>query len=162
MVRCEFAIKAESLRCKWMDWKSYIASFAIDVHYAEPATTEQLDEVVEQLNVKLPPMLLGLLKQTNGVFDYHKCPVVWSTDQMIEDNLFFRNFEDYKDIYMRFDHLLFFSDSGCGDLFGFAILNGQVQTDAIFVWDHETDSRTWIAASLETFLKGWMTDEISI
>lgn len=38
-----------------------------------------------------------------------------------KDNLFFRTFGDYKDIYMPFDHLLFFSDNGCGDLFGFKI-----------------------------------------
>lgn len=145
-----------------MDWKSYIDSFTIDVRYAEPATPEQLEEVVKQLNVKLPSKLSDLLKQTNGVFDQHYCPFVWSTKRVIEDNLFFRNFEDYKDIYMPFDHLLFFSDSGCGDLFGFAILNGQVQTEDIFVWDHETDSRKWIAASLEIFLKGWITSEIAI
>ena len=70
--------------------------------------------------------------------------------------------EDYKDHYKPLDYLLFFSDSGCGDLFGFAILNGQVQTDDIFVWDHETDCRNFVAVSLEIFLKDWITGRISI
>ncbi|WP_425411977.1 SMI1/KNR4 family protein [Lysinibacillus contaminans] len=152
----------ESLRCILMDWKSYVDSFTLDVHYTEPTTTEQLDEAEKKLNVKLPTKLSNLLKQTNGIYDQFNCPYVWSTNKIIEDNLFFRNFEDYKNLYMPFDHLLFFSDSGCGDLFGFSILNGQVQTDAIFVWNHETDSRNWIASSLEAFLKGWITGGISI
>lgn len=145
-----------------MDWKRYMDSFTTDVHYVEPATPEQLDEVEKQLNVKLPPKLSDLLKQTNGIFDQYNYPYVWSTNQIIEENLSVRNFEDYKDIYMPFDHLLFFSNSGFGDLFGFAILNGQVQNDHIFVWDHETDCRKLMAISLETFLKGWITGEVSI
>lgn len=110
----------------------------------------------------MPPNLLNLYNETNGVFDEHGYPLIWSTGQIVEDNLFFRHFEDYKDIYMPFDNLLFFSDAGNGDLFGFAILNGSIQKDDIYVWDHEDDSRTWIAASLEEFIKGWITEEITI
>lgn len=145
-----------------MDWKSYIDSFTADVHYTEPASTEKLAEVEMQLNVKLPPKLSDLLNQTDGIFDQYNYPYVWSTNQIIEENLSVRNIEDYKDLYMPFDHLLFFSDSGCGDLFGFAILNGQVETDNIFVWDHETDCRNLVAVALEIFLKDWITGRISI
>jgi SMI1-KNR4 cell-wall len=63
---------------------------------------------------------------------------------------------------MPFDHLLFFSDAGNGDLFGFSILNGSIQKDDIFVWNHEDDSRSWIASSLEAFIKGWITDKITV
>ncbi|MEO4053886.1 SMI1/KNR4 family protein [Solibacillus sp. CAU 1738] len=144
-----------------MDWKNYIESFAKDVHFAEPATNENIDGITKHLNIELPSKLLDLLKQTNGIFDNYKCPFIWPTSRIIEDNLYFRNFEGFKDIYMPFDQLLFFSDSGTGDLFGYAILNGQIQTDDIFVWDHETVSRKWIAPSLEAFLKGWITGDIS-
>lgn len=76
--------------------------------------------------------------------------------------IFFRNFEDYRDIFMPFDHLLFFSDAGNGDLFGYVILNGSIQRDDIFVWDHETDSRKWIAFSLKDFIEGWANGRISV
>ena len=145
-----------------LNWKKYIDSFECEVHYAEPATKEQINEVERQLGVKLPPKLLALLNQTNGVFDEHRCHYVWPTNRFIEDNLYFRQFEDFKDVFMPFDHLLFFSDSGCGDLFAFKIMNGHVQTEDVFVWEHETDSRKWVASSLETFLKGWITGELSI
>lgn len=81
--------------------------------------------------------------------------------KIVKDNLFFRNFSDYKDIYMPFDHLLFFSDNGCGDLYGYKILNGSIQTEDIYVWNHEDDSRTWVTSSLEVFIKGWITGEIT-
>lgn len=89
--------------------------------------------------------------------------LIWSTTQMVKDNLFFRNFEDYKDIYMPFDHLFFFSDAGNGDLFAYAILkNGTIEKTDIYVWNHEDDSRTWVASSLEQFIEGWVTGKISV
>ncbi len=81
----------------------------------------------------------------------------------MKDNLFYRNFEDYRDIYMPFDNLLFFSDAGNGDLFCYAILkNGTIEKTDIYVWNHEDDSRTWVAASLKHFIEGWITSEIGV
>jgi hypothetical protein len=105
---------------------------------------------------------LELFNETNGVFDEYNCPLIWSTNQIIKDNLFFRTFNDYKDIYMPFDHLLFFSDAGNGDLFGYPILNGSIQRDDIFVWDHESDSRKWVASSLKDFIEGWANSRITV
>ena len=84
-----------------MNWKKYIDSFECEVHYAEPATKEQINEVERQLGVKLPPKLLALLNQSNGVFDEHRCHYVWPTNRIIEDNLYFRQFEDFKDVLCR-------------------------------------------------------------
>lgn len=143
-------------------WKNYIQSVTSGYHFTNPASAAELELIQEKLNVILPSDLDGLLKETNGVFDEFDCPLIWSTDQMIRDNVFFRTFEDYKDLYMPFDHFLFFSDAGNGDLFGYVILNGQIQRDDIFVWDHESDSRTWVASSLKDFIEGWANDRISI
>ena len=43
-----------------------------------------------------------------------------------------------------------------------AILNGSIQNEDIYVWNHEDDSRTWLACSLEDFIKGRITSAISI
>ncbi|PUB03968.1 SMI1/KNR4 family protein [Paenisporosarcina sp. OV554] len=143
-------------------WKNYIETISKEHHFKAPATNPEITLIKEKLNIELPKKLLDLFNETNGVFDNFDCPLIWSTEQIIKDNLFYRNFEDYKDIYMPFDNLLFFSDAGNGDLFGFAIINGSIQKDDIYVWNHEDDSRTWIASSLEDFIKGWITSEISI
>ena len=143
-------------------WKQYIQSDTTGYHFAEPAVKSDISQIKEQLQVDLPTDLLELLSETNGVFDEFNCPLVWSTNQIIKDNLSFRNFNDYKDIYMPFDHLLFFSDAGNGDLFGFPILNGSIQRDDVFVWDHESDSRKWVASSLKDFIEGWANGSISV
>ncbi|MCP3764888.1 SMI1/KNR4 family protein [Domibacillus sp. A3M-37] len=143
-------------------WKNYIEEISKEYHFKAPATSEDILCIKEKLNVELSKQLLNLLSETNGILDSSDYPLVWSTDQIVEENLFFRNFDDYKDIYMPFDHLLFFSNAGTGDLFGLAVLNGSIQKDDVYVWDHGDDSRTWIASSLKEFLKGWITEEISI
>ncbi|AAS41993.1 hypothetical protein BCE_3082 [Bacillus cereus ATCC 10987] len=51
---------------------------------------------------------------------------------------------------------------GNGDLFGYSILNGMVQRDDIYVWNHENDSRTWVAPSLKTFMEWWESGKITI
>lgn len=145
-----------------MKWKNYIESISKEYHFKAPATKAEVTLFRDELNVELPGKLLELVHETNGIFDRYECPLIWSTKQIVEDNLFFRNFDDYKDIYMPFDHLLFFSDAGNGDLFGYRILNGRIQDDEIYVWNHENDSRTWISTSLENFVKGWITEEITV
>jgi len=147
---------------EYLKWKNTIHSVSTQVYFENPAMEEELLRIKEALNVDLPLDLLDLLQESNGVFDEFDCPYIWSTNQIVRDNLYFRNCEDFKDIYMPFDHLLFFSDSGCGDMFGYAILNGIIQRDDIFVWDHESDSRKWVASSLEDFLAGWIGGKISV
>ncbi|THG89087.1 SMI1 / KNR4 family protein [Alkalihalobacillus alcalophilus ATCC 27647 = CGMCC 1.3604] len=145
-----------------MIWKEFISSISKDYLFKEPVINSELTQITAELKVELPEELLELLKETNGVFDNYGCPLIWSTSQIVKENLYFRNEVEFKDIYMPFDHLLFFSDAGNGDLFGYRILNGCIQNDDIYVWNHEDDSRKWIAPSLEAFIKGWATGEISV
>lgn len=51
---------------------------------------------------------------------------------------------------MSFDSLLFFGDNGGGDQFGFARTGTGMD---IFVWDHENDSRMWVASGLGPYLE---------
>ncbi|WP_413305558.1 SMI1/KNR4 family protein [Bacillus sp. 1P10SD] len=145
-------------------WKEFVMSVSKEHHFRDPATTFEISQIQKELNVvDLPDELAGLLNETNGVFDHWNCPLIWSTTQILKDNLFFRNFEDYKDMYMPFENLLFFSDAGNGDLFFYAIVkNGTIEKTDIYVWNHEDDSRTWVAASLKHFMEGWMTGKIGV
>ncbi|NUW33907.1 SMI1/KNR4 family protein [Nonomuraea sp. SMC257] len=53
-------------------------------------------------------------------------------------------------LYMPFNPLLFFADYGGGDQFAYVVDPGRHD---IFVWDHETDSRRWVADNLEEYLR---------
>lgn len=67
-----------------------------------------------------------------------------------------------RDFIKPLNDFLFFSDAGNGDLFGFKISNGSIHSDEVYVWNHEEDSLSIIASSLEKFIKGWIVGEISV
>jgi hypothetical protein len=54
---------------------------------------------------------------------------------------------------MSFENVLFFADNGCGDQFCFPIISGEVKKKDIFVWNHEDDSRQWVAPDLLTYFE---------
>jgi hypothetical protein len=55
---------------------------------------------------------------------------------------------------MPFDHLLLFGAEVNSDHFAFPIqADGEIHNNDIFIWDHETDARSWYAGHLEEFLE---------
>ncbi|PED87845.1 MULTISPECIES: SMI1/KNR4 family protein [Bacillus cereus group] len=143
-------------------WKTFISNVSTDFQFKVPATKDEISQIKEKLNVELPNDLSSLLNETNGVFDEYDCLFIWSIEQILKENLNLRSFNDFKDLYMPFDCLLFFADGGNGDLFGYAILNGAIQKDDVYVWNHENDSRTWVAPSLKTFIEWWNNGTITV
>ncbi len=75
---------------------------------------------------------------------------MWTCERIASDNLLFRTSTDFADLYMPFDGVVFFADAGNGDQF-FMSLSG---TNEVYVWDHENDSRTWVAATVLRYLRG--------
>jgi hypothetical protein len=98
--------------------------------------------------------------ESNGVrgeFDLH---LIWPIERIREDNLAFRGNPDFPPLYMPFDSLVFFADAGNGDQFAFVVLNGQINRNDVFVWDHENDSRTWVAPTLADYLDWWLSGKL--
>jgi hypothetical protein len=80
--------------------------------------------------------------------------VIWSSEQIEKQNLEFRSNADFRELFMPFDHLLFFGDDGGGNQFGFAIDgDGMIRRLDIFRWDHGTDAREWYAGRVEQYLE---------
>lgn len=150
-----------------MDWKGYVLKLEkedpeMDFEFPIAPSTRLLDELFLAFNLsELPPELVEFYTQTNGVIEINNGAkigeFIWTIESVIERNKAFRNNEDFKELYMAFDQLLFFSETDNGNLFGFITLNGKFDRIDVFVWDHETDSRTWVAPNLATFLK-WRID----
>lgn len=155
-----------------MDWKAYITELdstdnASSFDFNAPSSGNLLEDLKIQFGLKeLPRELEELYRQTNGVdelLDGQKIgELVWSIDRVIETNKEYRNHPDFKDLYMSFDQFLFISDAGNGDLFGFVTINGKFDRYDIFTWNHESDSRTWVAPNLTTFIKWWTNGTIKV
>ncbi len=66
--------------------------------------------------------------------------------------------QHFAELYMPFDGLVFFSEAGNGDQFAMSLSGNQ----DVFVWDHENDSRTWVAPTIMRFLEDWMTGRLAV
>ena len=161
-------------------WKELISSQTDAAQFVAPASHQQIAALESALKTPLPADLADLLCESNGVvinyyldedarvecdvdendIDKFNLHVAWSTERIERENLRIRKEPDLKTLYMPFGHLLFFSDAANGDLFAYAILDGVVRNDDIYVWSHEDDSRRWIARSLETYIEGWLNGSL--
>lgn len=123
-----------------------------------PAQAEVLYATEASLGHPLPNDLPQVLAESDGIDGEYDLGLVWNVERIRRDNIKFRTYEDFRDLYMPFHGLVFFGDAGNGDQFALS-LTGNCE---VYVWDHENDSRTWIAPSVMAYLEGWMTGRITI
>ena len=130
-------------------WKQTALQAYPAAEFAPPVTAAALDAAELRLGEALPAPLRELLLETDGILGRFSVNTVWNLDAIVEQNLFFRGDPTFATLYMPFTPLLFIGGNGGGDQFAF------VQTPArpdIFVWDHESDSRSWAANDLRDYL----------
>ena len=148
-------------------WKEKIeqAQTTGEVRYAfePPITSLEKKEFLYKLKINFPKHLLGLYEESNGVIAMLDHIIIgdliWPSRKVVEENLKFRRDKNINDIYAPFNDFLFFADAGSGDQFAFKITSNFPGPE-IYAWDHEDDSRTQIAPTLEDFLTGWISGNI--
>lgn len=144
------------------DWRSYVAALTAHATFFPPADVSALQAAEAQLGVFLPAELRSLYAQSNGVRGEYELGLIWSVEQVLADNLVFRTQAGFRELYMPFEPLLFFADAGNGDQFAYTVLAGEVRRPDVFVWDHETDSRTWAAPELRLYLEWWLSGRLKV
>jgi hypothetical protein len=144
-------------------WTDLIASLPGTTILREAATEAALRDAERQLGQSLPAELAALLAETNGVEGEHGLGLVWPVDRIIKENFALRGDAElarlYRPLFMRFDQLLFFADAGNGDMFAVVPHTGRPD---VYAWNHENDSRTWVAPSLGKYLEWWLNGRISL
>ncbi|MDN0193723.1 SMI1/KNR4 family protein [Streptomyces sp. S.PNR 29] len=130
-------------------WREIVEVFP-SAELRNPVTSDVLDRIEAALGQSLPGDLRSFLLESDGLADEYGTDVIWSAERILSDNLAFRGEEQYRSLYMPFDSLVFFGDNGGGDQFAFV---RQPERNEVFVWDHETDGRTLVAPSLESYVR---------
>jgi len=132
--------------------------------FQSPITSQEIKAFKYRLKIEFPEQLMSLYEETNGIVatldDMNIGDLIWPSFKVVEENLKFRRDKNLKSIYGPFDNFLFFADSGTGDQFAFKFTSGSPGSD-IYLWDHEDDSRMQIAPTLDNFILGWVTGNIS-
>ena len=135
-------------------WREMVERICDDCSFFPPADKNAMDEVEAALGTPAPDSLLGLWRETDGVKNRHGG--IWSVRQAVEQNLELRSYPEQNDLYMSFETMFCFADAGNGDLFFFPVqADGKINRPDVFVWEHETDNRKWVAANLEKFVEQW-------
>ncbi len=143
-------------------WKEFVSNLTNDSKYLLPVKEDEIHKAEQILNVKFSEELKSLLLETNGIKSEFQVDLIWSLDRILNDNIQFRNYRDFKELYMPFDCLLFFADAGNGDQFAYTIIDGKIRRNDVFVWNHENDSRIWVASSLKQYIEWWLNGTIKL
>jgi hypothetical protein len=143
-------------------WTELVAGITKEHQFRAPASPAEIGAVARTVGCELPSELIAALEESNGIYGPYTLGLIWNTEMMIEQNEAMRSTSDFRELYMPFNCLLFFGDAGNGDLFGYSILDGEVRKNDIFAWNHEDDSRTWVAPNLQRYLEWWLTGKIKL
>jgi cell wall assembly regulator SMI1 len=140
-------------------WQERIQEWTTDAAFHAGASTAAIAECEAALGQALPRDLTELLLESDGVEDEYGTGLIWPVARIKTDNLAFRSDAAFSALYMPFEPLLFFADAGNGDQFAFVIRDRPAD---VFVWDHETDSRSVVAPSLATYLEWTLNGTLEI
>jgi hypothetical protein len=143
-------------------WRELIESLTPQSRFHSPANKHNISDIGVNLGVPFPKDLIELLCESDGVLGEYGLNMIWPLERIHSDNLSFRTNSSFKELYMPFENLLFFADAGNGDPFAYRICNAVVPDSDIFAWNHENDSRTWVAPSLRHYLEWWLTGRIKV
>lgn len=143
-------------------WRTKIQALTKSATFKNSASDLAIENLEKALSVALPSELRDLLCESDGVEGEYGLGLVWNCERILKDNLEFRSSSSFVELYMPFQPLLFFGDAGNGDQFAFAIRSGRISRSDVYAWNHENDSRAWVAPSLEKYLEWWLTGKLKI
>ncbi len=145
-----------------MDWKTHLASRYPKLETHPAVARERVEAASSKLGAAFPGELVSLLTTSDGLTGDYGLGLIWPLDEIVSRNEHFRTFPEFRSLYMPFDALLFFGDAGNGDQFGYSLCGGEITKTDIFCWNHEDDSRTWVAPCLPTYLDWWLSGKIKV
>lgn len=132
-----------------MSWRDRILLCFPDAKINPPALPGQIEKIEKELNRLLPDSLKSALKEADGFSDHTGACIIENLSFLVSDNL---DLWSYTDLYMAPTSMLAFGGPGNGDRYFFPILPNNDYKDEVYIWDHEDDSRTWVAQSLRDLL----------
>lgn len=95
-------------------WGTLLHRVFQDAELSDPVVAKDLGGVEAALGVRLPADLSGCLAETNGASALYGTAILWSAAEIVERNREMRDTEDFRDLYMPFDALLFVGEGETG------------------------------------------------
>jgi len=135
------------------------------------ALTQEISDAETKLKAEFPESFRSLLLEANGVMEMASIDggdwiesmwLFWNIDEIVEQNRCRHAVTEKRTFKRDFTSLVFFASAGTdGILFAFTVKDG-VCLPHVMVWHPIMDELEEIAPSLEDFLRGWLTNTISV
>jgi len=136
------------------NWKITVIAHDSGAEFAPALNEATIAEAEEILRIEFPADLRSFFLEAGGLIADYGSEIIWALSDIVKRNKEFRNSVEFSELYMPFDHLLFFGDDGGGDQFALAIhADGVVHKPDVYRWEHESDARSWFASGLAQFLE---------
>lgn len=130
------------------------------VKLQEPCPESEIKKAEKYVGFRFPDELKALLRETNGdrwlllsakeIIDVVKLNRKYLTECFEPDE-----FEE------RVNRHIFFATNGCGDYFCYRVLpNGEPDTSAIYIWEHEIFETREVAKDIADLITGYYNDEV--
>lgn len=138
----------------------YIAHIA-SAKLQDPCTEAEIANAEEYVGYPFPEELRALLRETNG-----DCWLLMSAEQIINKvklnrEILAEAFDDIVKFNEKVDRHIFFATNGCGDCYCYRVMpSGEVDTTAIYMWDHETFDHYIVAKDIPDLIRKYYNDEV--
>ena len=132
-------------------WKELLLDLAKENPYSNPnppATHDIIKDAERKLDIKFPEELIQCLLEADGDGD-----ALFSVQRIIDINILMNELSA-KNNFLRV------MTNGCGDDFGYQVINNEIPVTSIFMWDHELDEFSLVASNLKEILIKLYRDEI--
>ena len=141
-------------------WRELIQSYTQNGVLTEPASEGEIEWVEGTLEAKMPESLRSLLRESDGMAVRLRLPgegdevksVVWSTDEMMSQNLELRANDPIHGKDKTYPYLFFASEPN-GDPMAFLVEGGQAKDAPIVVLSHD---HRWERRTRATDLRGYI------
>ena len=126
-----------------------------------PCSEKDLSDTERIVGFTFPDELKALLREING-----DRWLIMSTAEIISTvelnrSILSECFDTYEEYLQKIDRHIFFAGNGCGDYFCYRILpNGEADTSAIFMWDHETFESHMVAKNISDLIIQYYSSKI--
>ena len=137
-------------------WNSLINKYKDENSFIKvnsPSNNKEIVAAEEELNVIFPQELKELLLELNG-----DNVLLHSVQQIVENTIMTRRC--LGEYYEGLTQLLFIGGNGCGDYYSYIITDGIIVSNKIIRWEHEDNSRIFVANGLAELIEKYYTDQI--
>lgn len=129
-----------------------------DCKFSAPAAPAAVAAAGNALGCAIPDELKQLYSETDGVSAHYGAPLVMPLQKAVQENEKLRSSPDLRGLYMPFNYMLVFGAGGNGDRFFFPIHADGSLARKIFIWDHESDSRSYFANTMKDLFLRYATN----